>query len=133
MKLTKDQKQLVISKATGMDTSSLVLPLIEDHIFPWIEKQDVFDAEQLIDSKLELKEIALNYLVEKLQQSLPHLSEREILEGLPVEQLQGAIILTALAVRVVGEIVTFDNRSALAAHEAAENLDEEYERLLDQE
>lgn len=133
MNLTEDQKKLIISKAVGLETSSLVLPLIENHIFPWVERQGVFDAEQLIEAKLELKEIALNFLVETIQASLPHMSEREILEGIPVEKLQGAIILTALAVRVVAEVINFDNRSAIVAHEASENLDEEYEKLLDQE
>lgn len=133
MNLTEDQKKLIISKAVGLETSSLVLPLIENHIFPWVERQGVFDAEQLIEAKLELKEIALNFLVETIQSSLPHMSEREILEGIPVEKLQGAIILTALAVRVVAEVINFDNRSAIVAHEASENLDEEYEKLLDQE
>lgn len=133
MNLTEDQKQLVISKAVGLETSSLVLPLIENHIFPWVERQDVFDADQLLAAKLELKEIALNFLVETIQTSLPHMSEREILEGIPVEKLQGAIVLTALAVRVVAEVINFDNRTAIAAHEAAETIDEEYEKLLEQE
>lgn len=133
MNLTEDQKQLIISKAVGLETSSLVLPLIENHVFPWVERQGVFDAEQLIEAKLELKEIALNFLVETIQASLPHMSEREILESIPVEKLQGAIILTALAVRVVAEVINFDNRSAIVAHEASENLDEEYEKLLEQE
>jgi hypothetical protein len=132
MNITEDQKKLIISKAVGMETSSLVLPLIEDHIFPWLEKQDSFDPDSLIEEKSELREIALNYLIQKIQESLPHLSEREILEDLPVEQLHGAIILTGLAVQVVGQIITFDNRSAVMAHEATENIDEEYEKLLEQ-
>ena len=133
MNLTEDQKQLIISKAVGLESSSLVLPLIENHIFPWVERQDVFDPDQLLTAKLELKEIALDFLVETIQASLPHMSEREILEGIPVDKLQGAIVLTALAVRVVAEVINFDNRSAIAAHEAAHSIDEEYEKLLEQE
>lgn len=133
MNITEDQKKLIISKAVGMESASLVLPLIENHIFPWLEKQDSFDPASLTEDKSELREIAINYLVQKIQESLPHLTEHEILEELPVEQLHGAIILTGLAVQVVGEIITFDNRSAALAHQETENLDEEYEKLLEQE
>lgn len=133
MKLTTYQKEAILSQVAGLENASLVRPLLTRHIFPWIEsKPGGEETFEPLQSRHELKAIALDFFVESVRDERPDLSPEEILSKVSAEDLAGAIYLTARSLEVVGLYLKVEAQASLVAKQESVNLDDELKKLLEE-
>lgn len=131
MNLTAEQKEGIVQKAVGLDDGSLVILLLNRHVFPWLEAQDPSERfEDLLNTKLELKRIALDFLIDSVRELHPNVGEQEILENLDPDIFKGALLLTGLALDSVRLYLNVEVLTDLTVLQETQNLDEEVDRIL---